>query len=155
MVRYEGEHLDAALLRYAQEQATTWGAERFATEFRRRELEERWIEAASAHTTPYSPDVAAPQPDAFTGPVEAGVQDATIGADGGGLRLSRPAHGRHPSVPRPPVSEPEPVPRRRFRRADARAAEVTGWTVSPAEAARMSAAGRRLYGLDDAQPTTR
>jgi hypothetical protein len=147
--------VDAALLRYAQAQATTWGAERFATEFRRRELEERWIEAASAHTTPYSPEAAAPGPDACTGPVEAGVQDATIGADGGGLRLSRPTHGRHPSVPRPPAPEPEPDRRRRFRRADARSSEASGWSVSPAEAARMSAAGRRLYGLDDPQRPTR
>ena len=141
--------MDAALLRYAQERAATWGAERFATEFHKRDLEERWIEAAESHTTPYSPTSEPAPPDMLSGPVDAAVQDALVGPEGEALHISRRAHERHPSVPRAPVAETEPE-HRRFRRRDrVRAVPEPTWTISPAEAARMSAAGRRLYGLDD------
>jgi hypothetical protein len=149
-MRFEGDLGDAALLRYAQEQAITWGAERFATEFKRRELEERWIEAAESHTTPYSPTTDPAQPDMLSGPVDAAVQDAVVGSGPGAeIRLSRPAHERHPSVPRPPEPEPEPVRRRLGRRDRARSVVGPAPMISPAEIARMSAASRRLYGLDD------
>ena len=144
--------MDAALLRYAQARATTWGADRFASEFQKRDLEERWVEAAETHTTPYSPTTDPAAPDMLSGPVDAAVQDALVGSDREALRLSRRAHERHSSVPRPPEAEPEPE-RRRFRRRDrARSVHEPAWTISPAEAARMSAAGRRLYGLDDPEP---
>lgn len=141
--------MDAALLRYAHEQATTWGAERFASEFHKRDLEERWIDAAESHTTPYSPTSEPAPPDMLSGPVDAAVQDALVGPEGEALHISRRAHERHPSVPRPPVAEPEaPAPRRLRRRDRARSVPEPAWTITPAEAARMSAAGRRLYGLD-------
>ena len=147
MVRFEGDHQEAALLRYAREQAATWGAERFAAEYLRRDLEERWREAAEAHTTPYTPG-SEPEAAEYAGPVDAAVQDATVGIDTT-LRLSKAEHARHPSVPRPPVDEPAPEGRRHRGRRHRAPSAPTGWTISPAEAARMSAAGRRLYGLDD------
>ena len=63
--------------------------------------------------------------------------------------LERPKHARHASVPRPPAEETQNERKGwRHRRRD-RATAATGWTISPAEAAGMSAAGRRLHGLDD------
>jgi len=146
--------VEAALLRYAQERATTWGSDRFASEFQRRDLQERWMEAAGSHTTPYSPTTGPAPSEMLSGPVDAAVQDVVVGADRGALRLSRPVQGRHPSVPRPPALAPEPTPaRRRLRRRDrAASVEATAWTISAAEVASMSAAGRRLYGLDDPEP---
>jgi len=147
VVGFEGDHQEAALLRYAREQAATWGAERFAAEYLRRDLEERWREAADAHTTPYTP-ASEPEAAAYAGPVDAAVQDATVGIDTT-LRLSKAEHARHPSVPRPPAEVPDPSARKHWGRRHRVTSEPTGWTITPAEAARMSAAGRRLYGLDD------
>jgi hypothetical protein len=151
----EEELVETALLRYAQKRATEWGADRFAAEFRRRDLEERWVEAARTNTTPYTPlEHASTEPSALSGPVDASAQDQVVET---GIRdewrLERPAHVRHASVPRPPADEPEADRGRLRRRKRERAANHPAWTISPAEVARMSPAARRLYGLEE--PVTR
>jgi hypothetical protein len=148
----EEELVETALLKYAQQEATTWGAERFAAEFKRRDLEERWLEAAPSQTSPYARAVDAadaPPRDMLSGPVDAAAQEHVVGSDAGELRLLRPKYERHSSVPRPPAAEPEPDRRRPRGRRRQPPTKDTGWLISPAEAARMSAASRRLYGLDD------
>lgn len=146
----EEELVEIALLRYAQQRATKWGAERFAAEFQRRELEERWLEAARSNTTPHGPASttgATPSPS-LSGPVDASAQEVAVGPDRDTWVLSRPKYARHASVPRPPVEQPDEEGNRR-RRTRRGSREELGWRISPAEAAGMSAAGRRLYGLDD------
>jgi hypothetical protein len=146
----EEELVEIALLRYAQQKATSLGAARFAAEFRRRDLEERWLEAARSRTTPHSPERDAseiPLLDTLTGP--AAAREEPLVPERHELRLERPKYERHSSVPRPPVAEPEPDRRRLRRRKRALSSGDPGWRISPAEAARMSAAGRRLYGLDE------
>lgn len=145
----EEELVEDALLRYAQQRAAKWGAERFAAELHRRDLEERWLVAARSGTTPYTPeaDARTQVPTGLSGPVESGAQEHAIGCDGTEVQMVRPAYARHPSVPRPPAPEPEAKgrwPRRKKQRSNYPAP-----LISVAEAARMSAAGRRLYGLDD------
>ena len=145
--------MEAALLKYAQQRATKWGADRFAAEFKRRDLEERWLEASRSHTTPYSQPTDAHETtltDALSGPVDAAAQEHVVGSDRAELRFLRPKYERHASVPRPP--EPEPEPDRghtRRRRRSRSATNDPSWLITPAEASRMSAAGRRLYGLED------
>jgi hypothetical protein len=158
-VQTEEELVETALLRYAQRVATRWGAERFAFEFQRREQEERWRVAAESNTF-LAPGIAdqedAPESSMLSGLVDATVQDRVVDSDRGsrreGLRLERPKYERHSSVPRPPAPEP-PVDRRRSRRRrrERQTDPGTSWVITPAEAARMSPAGRRLYGLDDPQ----
>jgi hypothetical protein len=147
----EEELTETALLRYAQQRATKWGADRFAAEFHRRDLEERWLVAARSGTTPYAApaDEVTPSHTGLSGPVEAGAQENAVGSDRTEARMVRPAHARHSSVPRPPVPEPEPKGRSPRRRTRKGSSNDPGRLISPAEAARMSAAGRRLYGLDD------
>lgn len=148
----EEELVETALLRYAQQRATKWGAERFAAEFHRRDLEERWVLAARSGTTPYTAPADATPPlsqTGFSGPVEAGAQDNVVGPDVTEARMVRPAYARHPSVPRPPAQELELKGRSRRRRKRKGRSEDPARLITPAEAARMSVAGRRLYGLDD------
>jgi hypothetical protein len=147
------DELDAlALLRDAQQRAAKWGAERFAEEFRKRELHERWLEAERFGTTPYAQadeqEPATPG-DALSGPVDATAHDRLVGVDRSEWRLTKQRHARHPSVPRPPAAEPEERTRRGRRRRRERAAQAPAPWLSPAEVAGMSAAARRLYGLDD------
>ena len=150
----EEELVEAALLRYAQRAASRWGAERFRRELERRELEERWLEASRTNTTPYTPGVEPTGPTVPVGPVDASAADRAIGP-AGDLRFERPAHARHASVPRPPVEEPVATARRRRlrRKAAEPARDDPARFISRAEAARMSAASRRLYGLDPVDPT--
>lgn len=154
----EEELVETALLRYAQQRAAKWGAHRFAAEFHRRDLEERWLVAARSGTTPYTPsaDETTLAQTGLSGPVESGAQEHVVGSDRTEARMVRPAYARHSSVPRPPVPEPEPKgrgPRRRKRKGPS---NDPARLITPAEAARMSAAGRRLYGLDDpADPSDR
>jgi hypothetical protein len=150
-VQTEDELTEIALLRYAQQRAAEWGAERFAEEFRRRELHERWLEAERLGTTPYAgADEEEPVvPTALSGPVDAGAQDRLVGIDRSEWRLTKQRHARHPSVPRPPSAEPEPGAKRGRRRRRERAAQGPAPWLSSAEIAGMSAAGRRLYGIDD------
>ncbi len=147
----EEELVETALLRYAQQRATRWGAHRFATEFHRRDLEERWLVAARSGTTPYTPsaDTTTLSQTGLSGPVESGAQENAVGSDRREARMVRPAYARHSSVPRPPASEAEPKGRRPRRRKRKGKSNDPAWLISPSEAARMSAAGRRLYGLDD------
>ena len=147
----EEELVETALLRYAQQRATKWGAARFAAEFHRRDLEERWLVAARSGITPYSTPVDAMTPSrtGLSGPVEAGAQENVVGSDRTEARMVRPAYARHSSVPRPPAQEPEPKARSPRRRKRRRPSKDPASSITPAEAARMSAAGRRLYGLDD------
>jgi len=153
----EEELVDTALLRYAQQRATKWGADRFAAEFHRRDLEERWLVAARSGTTPYTAPAEATTPSqtGLSGPVEAGAQENVVGSDRTEARMVRPAYTRHSSVPRPPAPEPEPKGRSARRRKRKGRSDEPAWSVTPAEAARMSAAARRLYGLDDPSDRSR
>ena len=147
----EEELVETALLRYAQQRATRWGAARFAAEFHRRDLEERWLVAARSGTTPYTApaDARTPSQSALSGPVEAAAQENVVGSARTEARMVKPAYARHSSVPRPPAPEPETKGRNRRRPKRREHSEGPAWSVTPAEASRMSAAGRRLYGLDD------
>jgi hypothetical protein len=147
----EEDLVETALLRYAQQRAAKWGAERFAAEFHRRDLEERWLVAARAGTTPYTApaDATTPSETGMSGPVDAGAQEHMVGSDRAEVRMVRPLYERHSSVPRPPAQELETTRRRLRRRERVSASRDADWLITPAEAARMSAAGRRLYGLDD------
>ncbi len=147
----EEELVETALLRYAQQKAAKWGADRFRAEFLRRDLEERWLVAARTGTTPYTaPTVATTVTQTgLSGPVEAGAQDNALGFDPTEARMVRPAYARHSSVPRPPAEEPVSGGKRPRRRKRDRSKGDPAWLITPAEAARMSAASRRLYGLDD------
>jgi hypothetical protein len=147
----EEELVELALFRYAHERAARWGADRFAAEFARRELEERWLEASKLNTTPYGPSAGEGGADDGlpSGPVDAFAETAAVGPERDAWILERPKHARHASVPRPPSPEEEPTRKGWRHRRRERAEATTGWTISPAEAAGMSAAGRRLYGIDD------
>ena len=146
----EEELVETALLRYAQQRAAKWGADRFRAEFHRRDLEERWLVAARTGTTPYTaPADASSTETGLSGPVEAGAQHNALGFDRIETRMVRPAYARHSSVPRPPAEEPVSGGKRQRRRKRDRSKNDPAWMITPAEASRMSAAGRRLYGLDD------
>ena len=87
-------------------------------------------------------------PSALSGPVDADAQDRLAGIDRSQWRLTKQRHARHPSVPRPPAEEPE----ERGRRAPSASGASDGERSAVAHAGRnagMSAAGRRLYGIDD------
>jgi hypothetical protein len=145
---HDDEQLEAALLAYAHRKATRWGAERFAAEFERRDEEERRLTGAGTppFRYPWEPDEIAPPPSSvLSGLVDAAVQEQVIRADPAELDLVEPPKIRHAHVPRPAPPEPE-VKRRRLRRE--RAAPQRASVISEAEAARMSAAARRLYGLE-------
>ena len=142
------EELETALLAYAHQRATRWGAERFAAEFERRDEEERRLTGTGAapYRYPWEPDEVAPPPSSvLSGLVDAAVQEQVIRSDPSELDLAEPPKIRHAHVPRP--APPEPETRRRRRRRE-RAAPERPSLISEAEAARMSPAARRLYGLE-------
>ena len=147
---HDDEQLEAALLAYAHREATRWGAERFAAEFERRDEEERRLTGAGTppFRYPWEADEIAPPPSSvLSGLVDAAVQEQVIRADPAELDLVEPPKIRHAHVPRPAPPEPEPHRRaRRLRRE--RAAPQRASVISEAEAARMSPAARRLYGLE-------
>lgn len=151
MLFSEEDLVETALLRYAQQTATTWGSKRFAAEFERRDQEERWLRVAGSGSlgapSPTDPEDASGQAS-LSGLVDDSVQDRVIGSDRDSLVLMRPKYSRHSSVPRPPAPEPEEG-RRRRRKRDRVTTSGPALMITPAEAARMSPAGRRLYGLDD------
>ena len=131
------EEIEAALLAYAHQRATRWGAERFAAEFERRDEEERRLTGSGAppFRYPWEPDEAAPPPSTvLSGLVDAAVQEQVIRSDPAELDLAEPPKIRHAHVPRPAPPEPE-APRRRRRRE--RAAPERPSLISEAEAARM------------------
>jgi hypothetical protein len=148
VVLSEEELVEDSLLRYAQQRATERGAEWFAAELERRELEERRRADPEPHTFLYRVmaglDDRGPR---FEGPVDQQVEDHVV-TSAPSLQLRRPDPTKHAHVPRPPA---ETAPRRgRWRRtAGPRSSDDAMWMPSPAELARMSAAGRRLYGVDD------
>jgi hypothetical protein len=147
---HDDEQLEAALLAYAHRKATRWGAERFAAEFERRDEEERRLTGAGTppFRYPWEPDEIVPPPSSvLSGLVDAAVQEQVIRADPAELDLVEPPKIRHAHVPRPTPPEPEP-PRRARRLRRERAAPQRASVISEAEAARMSPAARRLYGLD-------
>ncbi|MDQ4108389.1 MAG: hypothetical protein M3138_06225, partial [Actinomycetota bacterium] len=83
MLLTEEELVETALLRYAQQTATKWGAERFAFEFERREREERWLRAARSNSfrAPTPTDEAdVPEPAVLSGLVDAAVQERVVEA---------------------------------------------------------------------------
>ena len=142
------EVLEKALLAYAHQQATRWGAERFAAEFERRDEEERRLTGTGAqpYRYPWEPDEVPPPPSSIlSGLVDAAVQEQVIRSDPAELDLAEPPKIRHAHVPRP--APPEPEAPRRWRRRE-RAAPERPSLISEAEAARMSPAARRLYGLE-------
>jgi hypothetical protein len=159
MQQTEEELVETALLRYAQQAATKWGVERFTSEFKRREQEERWLRAARSNSfrAPSHADEADfPESSMFSGLVDAAVQERVVGSGREEWDLNRPNYARHSSVPRPPAPEPEVGGRAARRRRRARLADRSAASViTPAEAARMSPAGRRLYGLDDPRNSDR
>jgi hypothetical protein len=141
--RWEAEWLASAL-----QEAATWGAERFAAEFHRRDIEERRLRESEArafgHGDETGPDGAPTAEPVMWGPVASEVAEHVVGVDRGGLDLHRPI--RHPFVPRPPALEPE---RGRGRRKRDREVPEPASTITAQQAARMSPAARRLYGLDE------
>lgn len=158
MLLSEEEIVETALLRYAQQAATKWGAARFAAEFERRDREERWLKAAQTGTFRYpsmTDGEGAPGPTVRSALVDAAVEEHVVGSDPGGLVLRRPKYKRHSSVPRPPSPELEPESRRARRRRLKRVTDNPTWMITPAEAARMSPAARRLYGLEAPDQVTR
>ena len=140
-VQTEGT-VEAGLLAYAHCEAMRWGAERFAAEFHRRDEEERRLLAAEARAFGSLGGTGAP-----AGPVLAETADRVVGPERDPLDLHRPM--RHPDVPRPPSHLPvvEPVARRGRRHARDRLVVERAPTITATEAARMSPAARRLYGL--------
>ena len=153
MLVTEEELVETALLKYSQQQATKWGSDRFAAEFKRRELEERWLEAAQSDTTPYTRPTGSADTTCSTGlsgPIDAAAQDQVVGSERAEMRFLRPKYERHVSVPRPPEPGPEPGrDRSRGRKRSRSRNDDPAWLISSAEASRMSAAARRLYGLED------
>ena len=104
------EELETALLAYAHQRATRWGAERFAAEFERRDEEERRLTGTGAqpYRYPWEPDeVAAPPSSVLSGLVDAAVQEQVIRSDPAELDLAEPPKIRHAHVPRPAPPEPE------------------------------------------------
>ena len=87
------------------------------------------------------------------GPVLAETEERITEEHTYGLDLHQPVVIRHPHVPRPPKDEPPPEPpsRRERRRQKKKAGEEPpqpAWFLTEEQASRMSAAGRRLYGLE-------
>jgi len=147
---HDDEQLEAALLAYAHRKATRWGAERFAAEFERRDEEERRLTGAGTppFRYPWEPDEIVPPPSSvLSGLVDAAVQEQVIRADPAELDLVEPPKIRHAHVPRPAKPEPEPRRRARWLRRE-RDVPQRASVISEAEAARMSPAARRLYGLE-------
>jgi hypothetical protein len=148
MVLSEEELVEDSLLRYAQQRATQRGAEWFAAELARRELEERRRADPEPHTFLYRVmaglDDRGPR---IEGPVDQEVEERVV-TPAPRLQLRRPDPTKHAHVPRPPA---EPASRRRGwrRKAGPRPSDDAMWMPAPAELARMSPAGRRLYGVDD------
>jgi hypothetical protein len=149
VVLSEEELVEVSLLRYAQQRATQRGAEWFAAELERRELEERRRADPEPHTFLYRVmagfDDRGPRVE---GPVDQQVEERVV-TSAPGLELQRPDPTKHAHVPRPPAETASRGRGRWRRKAERRPSDDSMWMPSPAELARMSPAGRRLYGLDD------
>ena len=152
--RLEEDRLETELLAYAQQKAAGWGAARFAAEFRRRTEEERMLRDAERRAQGELPP-AGEGVDLGLGLVTSEVAEHVVGSFAADLELKQPM--RHAHVPRPPATELEPEPERERRRGRVarrkrsrrdRPSPEPATTVSAQEAALMSPAGRRLYGLE-------
>ena len=162
MLMSTDDAFDEYLVKDAQAAATQWGADRFAEEFARRDEEERRLRDAEAGIFFRYPGVTypdeEPEPAMMTGPVDESVSDRVIEAAAvGTVEIRKPKPIRHAHVPRPPAQEQSSGPRRSWRRRGQDRATRWSWAPSEAELARMSAAGRRLYGVDsgnDARPAS-
>ena len=87
------EELETALLAYAHQRATRWGAERFAAEFERRDEEERRLTGTGAppFRYPWEPDEVVPPPSSvLSGLVDAAVQEQVVRSDPAELDLAEP-----------------------------------------------------------------
>jgi hypothetical protein len=136
--------MELALLAYAQRSAARTGAEWFAAEFARREDEERRQRNAQAL---WQPAVVEAQVD--EGLVDDSVADDGVGGTPSGLGIPAPPPVmRHPHVPRPPVVEDPPEPKKGRRKRETPIA-VSPPPISAPEWARMSPGARRLYGVDE------
>jgi hypothetical protein len=143
------------LLADAARRATSWGADRFAEEFRRREEEERRLRGAEAKALGFMDEADTPLATATHGPVSSEVERGAVEPDRDEFELHEPI--KHAHVPRPPAPKQEPEPKRGWRRRKRRrgeAAEAPGPTPTPTisaqEWARMSPGARKLYGIEDA-----
>jgi hypothetical protein len=154
MLLSEDDGVEEALLRYAQQEAAQWGAGRFAAEFDRRDEEERRLKDAEAGIFFRYPGMTypgdAPPPEMMSGPVDQAVHDRVVEAVAGESDdIRKPNPIRHAHVPRPPAPEGESGRRRGRGPRRERLASGSSRMPSAAELARMSPAGRRLYGFDD------
>jgi hypothetical protein len=97
-----------------------------------------------------------PQNAAPMGPVLAETEGLLTEDHAYGLDLRRPTPAQHPHIPRPPDEGPAPVPtsrrdrrREKKQRKGAKPEQVDrSSAIVEAQFAQMSAAGRRLYGLE-------
>jgi len=149
MALSEEELVESSLLRYAQQRATERGAAWFAAEFERRDLEERRRADPEPHTFMFRVMTSerAEMRSAIEGPVDQEVEERVV-ASTPRLELQRPDSQKHAYVPRPPQSVASKRGRWR-RKGEPRRSDDAMWMPSPAELARMSPAGRRLYGIED------
>jgi hypothetical protein len=149
MLVSEEEEVEAALLRYAQQEAARWGAARFRAEFERRDEEERrLLEAESRYYGLPSALRTDEHPSSAPELIDESVREHAVAGLHVEPEFRRPKQIRHPHVPRPPASS-DAAGRRGRRRKRERPSDDSMWMPSSAEIARMSPAGRRLYGLDD------
>lgn len=149
------EEFDEDLVKDAQHEAAQWGADRFAAEFDRRDEEERRLRDAEAGIFFRYPGVTypgdEPEPDMLSGPVDQSVghrvvETTTVAS----TEIRKPKPIRHAYVPRPPAAAKRSGRRQARRSRRERGASQAGWVPSEAELERMSPAGRRLYGVEDA-----
>jgi hypothetical protein len=149
MLASEEEEVEAALLRYAQQEATRWGAARFRAEFERRDEEERRLLEAEARD--YGLPSALPTRERTIqapGLIDESVRDHAVPGLHAEPVFRRPKQVRHPHVPRPPAAKDAGGRRRRRHRRE-RPNDDAMWMPSAAEVAQMSPAGRRLYGIEN------
>ena len=149
MLVSEEEEVEAALLRYAQQEAARWGAARFRAEFERRDEEERrLLEAESRNYGLPSALPADARPASAPELIDESVREHAVAGPHTEPDFRRPRQIRHPHVPRPPANSAA-AGRRLRRRERELPSDDSMWMPSSAEIARMSPAGRRLYGIDD------
>jgi hypothetical protein len=149
MLVSEEEEVEVSLLRYAQQEAARWGAARFRAEFERRDEEERRLLEAEGRNYGLPSALRAPErPTSAPELIDESVREHAVAGPRTEPEFRRPKQIRHPHVPRPPVNS-DAAGRRGRRRQRERPSDDEMWMPSSAEIARMSPAGRRLYGIED------
>ena len=150
MLVSEEEEVEAALLRYAQQEAARWGAARFRAEFERRDEEERRLLEAESRNYGLPSALRAPErPTSAPELIDESVREHAVAGPHTEPEFRRPKQIRHPHGPRPPANSDPAGRRGRRRRKRERPSDDEMWMPSSAEIARMSPAGRRLYGIED------